>query len=234
MDFAEKLAREHLLHRGFRDIIYEPNGNAPPDFLCDGRVAVEVRRLNQHEETDEGHRGLEEIDIPLTKNVRKLLQSLGPPTTSGSWFIFFSFQRPLEKWRTLAPKVKRALECFRDSPQHEAIKIQVCENFELDVFKSSKIFDTFFVLGGNSDHDAGGWLLSEMERNIKICIREKTDKISKSRHKYPEWWLVLVDHIGYGLDTFDREMFREEVKIKHNWNKVILVDPRNHERAFEI
>ena len=36
-----------LCHRGVDDheIVYEPNGNVPPDFLAHGRVAVKVRRL---------------------------------------------------------------------------------------------------------------------------------------------------------------------------------------------
>lgn len=30
------------------DIIYEPDGNIPPDFLVKPSLAIEVRRLNKH------------------------------------------------------------------------------------------------------------------------------------------------------------------------------------------
>ena len=75
---------------------------------------------------------------------------------------------------------------------------------------------------------------SEMETNIRHCASEKSRKIEKVRSNYPKWWLALVDHIGYALDDFDREMFREQVSIEHDWEKIILIDPRNHARWFEI
>ena len=50
MKQEEKWVEEYLTHRGFRDIVYEPDGNVPPDFLIDGKIAIEVRRLNQHHE----------------------------------------------------------------------------------------------------------------------------------------------------------------------------------------
>jgi hypothetical protein len=59
MDQSEKVAYQYLSSCGFRDIVYEPDGNIPPDFLVNDSVAVEVRRLNQNEQTPAGPRGLE-------------------------------------------------------------------------------------------------------------------------------------------------------------------------------
>ena len=234
MDTSEQVAYNYLLHRGFKTVVYEPDGNIPPDFLAEGKVAVEVRRLNQHENTSGNHRGLEEVAIPLLKSLNSLLQSLGPPTTSGSWFVFFRYQRPVEKWKVLGPIVKKHLDAFRDGNDHHRTNIPVSNRFELEIFCASNPHSMFFLLGGYSDHDSGGWLLTEIEKNLQICLEEKTRKISKVRHKYPEWWLLLIDHIGYGLDNFDRELFHDQVRIEYDWDKVILLDPRNHERAFEI
>ena len=89
-------------------------------------------------------------------------------------------------------------------------------------------------MAGCSDDESGGWLLAEMETNIRHCASEKAHKIAKVRSKYPEWWLALVDHIGYGLDEFDREMFRDQVSVAHTWDKIVLIDPRDHTRWFEI
>jgi hypothetical protein len=91
-----------------------------------------------------------------------------------------------------------------------------------------------FVLGGYSDRDAGGWLLAEMERNLTICIGEKSKKIEPYRAKYPDWWLVLVDHIGVGLSNYDRELFSERVRVRHNWDRVVLLDRHDHTRALEV
>ena len=61
MDHSEKVVFQYLKSRGFINIVYEPDGNIPPDFTIDGRNAVEVRRLNENEKTTTGHRGLEEV-----------------------------------------------------------------------------------------------------------------------------------------------------------------------------
>ena len=47
MDSSERIAYQYLSHQGFSDVAYEPDGNVPPDFLLNGRIAVEVRRLRK-------------------------------------------------------------------------------------------------------------------------------------------------------------------------------------------
>ena len=91
-----------------------------------------------------------------------------------------------------------------------------------------------FVMAGCTDQESGGWLLAEMETNIRHCASEKARKISKMRPKYPTWWLALVDHIGRGLDDFDTAMFREQFSIEHAWDKIIVIDPGDHTRWFEL
>ena len=98
MDESEKLANEYLASLGFKNVIFEPDGNVPPDFLANGRIAFEVRRLNQNELSETGFRGLEEIAIPLQMTIRKLLLSMGhqaegaagsSPTRSSARFPFW-------------------------------------------------------------------------------------------------------------------------------------------------
>jgi hypothetical protein len=234
MDTSEKIAYDFLLHQGFKSVVYEPDGNVPPDFLADGRVAIEVRRLNQNESTGGTNRGLEEMAVPLRRRIDSLLKSLGPPQSSGSWFVSFDFRRPVEKWRILGPAVRKQLEAFRDRPTHECTRIRVSKNFQLELFRATTLHPTFFLLAGWIDYDSGGWVLAEMERNLEICLEEKTRKVSRVRHKYPEWWLVLIDYIDYGLDDFDRQLFRDQVRRVRDWDKVILLDPTKHKEAFEI
>jgi hypothetical protein len=85
------------------------------------------------------------------------------------------------------------------------------------------------------DYDSGGWVLAEVERNLRLCIQQKTEKRNKNaKQDYPEWWLILADQIGYGLDSYDRESFREQFSFQNDWNKIILINPLNHTHAFEL
>lgn len=46
------------------------------------------------------------------------------------------------------------------------------------------------------------------------------------RHKYSEWWLVLIDFVSFGE--------WEQISIQHDWDKVVLIDPQNPRRSYEI
>jgi hypothetical protein len=81
-------------------------------------------------------------------------------------------------------------------------------------------------LGGYVDRNAGGWLIPELEKNIRICVKKKTEKIANIRAKYPEWWLILVDHIGFGQ--------MESMDVRHDWDRVILINPLKPEEGYEI
>lgn len=235
MDATEKLVDDHLKHRGYTDVVYEPDGNIPPDFLVNGTIAVEVRRLNQNHSDGVATKGLEEVAIPLWNKVKVLLASMGPPTDDESWFVHFRFTRPVEQWKTLEPKLRAGLEAFSKASVKSRTIAASGQGFELEVFcRTSKSHSNMFVMAGGSDQESGGWLLSEMESNINYCASQKSRKIKKVRSKYPQWWLALVDHIGYGLGDFDRDMFRDQVSIQHDWDKIILIDPRDHRRSFEI
>jgi hypothetical protein len=75
MDYSEKVAMNHLRFRGHHDVLYEPDGNVPPDFLVDRRIAVEVRRLGQTDSGFEPRKALEESSIPLSIRFGRLLAS---------------------------------------------------------------------------------------------------------------------------------------------------------------
>jgi hypothetical protein len=233
MDESEALAKQYLLHLGFETVAYEPDGNVPPDFLAGGSIAVEVRRLNKNELTDSGLRSLEETRIPFQMTLRKLLMGLGPPRSGVSWFVNYSFRRPLPEGLFL--RMRQALVEFRDNEQNQMpCQIVLNDGMELKLIRAGDPYPTFFLLGGGVDEDSGGWVLAETKRNLRICVDEKTAKVRSYRHKYPKWWLILVDKIGYGVDECDRDMFSQELKMKHEWDKVLLLNPLNARCAFEV
>jgi hypothetical protein len=93
MDLTELRVFDYLRSRGLAEAVYEPDGNVPPDFSC-GDIAVEARRLNQH---DNAGNGLEVSRVPLLMKFRNLLLSLGPPHET-SWFV--TFRATLDQPRT--------------------------------------------------------------------------------------------------------------------------------------
>lgn len=237
MDDSEALVATWLKSLNFSDVQYEPDGNVPPDFLVDGRIAIEVRRLNQNHDDGDGRgpRGLEEVAIPLWKRVRTYLEGLGPAPVNGqSWFVFYRFGRPLPAWKVLRGEFDAVLKPFMLSASPEPFEQTLPSGVEIKLFKAGKPKPSFYRAAGHSDEQSGGFLIGEIESNLRHCIVEKTAKVAAYRSRYPEWWLVLPDHIGFGLDDFDQELFRSQVELSHTFDKIVLLDPRDARRSFEI
>lgn len=236
MDASERLAQLYLKSLGLGPVHYEPDGNIPPDFQVDGRIAVEVRRLNQNHEAPDGtYEGLEQLWIPLWQRLKRHLPSLGPSRDGECWYVCVDFSRPLDEWKVLRPLLDAALHSFMTNPSRRETTIQITSHFAIDLIKSSKDHGSCFVLGASSDDDSGGFVLGEVARNLRLCIEEKERKIAPYRAKYGSWWLVLADHISYSMDLEDRNTFRSEImpSIQHTFDKIVLIDPRDHRRAFE-
>jgi hypothetical protein len=235
MNDSEKFVFEYLKSRGFGNIIYEPDGNIPPDFTIDGRVAVEVRRLNENEKTATGHRGLEEVSKPLTALIKKALVATGPPIYGVSWFVSYSYRRPLPPWRKLEIALRSVLREIREQPDLGTRRVRVADRLRLSFTRATELHPNLLVLGSWSDHDAGGFVISEMAQNLRICMAEKSLKVSKVMSRYSEWWLALDDRIGYGdLDEGDRNQLRGLVQLDHPWSKIILVNPLKPSNEFEM
>jgi len=233
-DLSESIVKQYLLGAGYTDIQHEPEPNDPPDFLVNGQLAVEVRRLNQNEETPTGHRGLEETRIPISRRVQKVLNLLGPPVRGASWFVWYSIKRPVPSRNQLERAMREALLAFRNQPNHQRTKIHVSRAVKLEIVPASRVHPTFFVLGASADGDAGGFVLGEMERNLRICVAEKTAKIARVHHRYPVWWLALVDYIGYGLEIREQDELRQILRLEHSWDKIVIINPLNPREGFAL
>ncbi len=235
LDDSEKIAEIYLHHRGFKDIHYEPDGNVPPDFLVNGTIAIEVRQLNQNQITDSWYRGLDEDAIPLLMKFRKLLKSFEPAENGETWFVRYKFGRPIEPWKELETKIRNCLSEFRGNPsERRRVDIMIDDNFELNFIRATDAHESFFIFGGYGDHDSGGWILEKTLKNLRLCVEEKTQKVASVRHRYKEWWLILIDRIGYGVEDCDHAIYREHLAIEHSWDKIILVNPLNPTSGFEL
>lgn len=178
---SERIIYEHLLGLKIGAVVYEPDGQVPPDFLVDGRIAVEARRLNQHEIIGASHRGLEVTSIPLQSTVRKILREYGPAEGRDNWFVFYTFRRPLPPWKEVERLVRQGLQKFVAELDDPPENVQVASRLRLKFAKASKRHDDLFVLGGYSDHDAGGFVVADIIENVRLCIAEKQRKVEPCR-----------------------------------------------------
>jgi hypothetical protein len=153
----------------------------------------------------------------MWKNVKRLSEALGPPAVGEkSWYYSIDFHRPVEPWGTLMPKIERELRSFMSKPADGRTTLYPAENVEIDLMPAGATFETFFVMAGQIDLDSGGFILAELEQNLRHCVVDKTAKVAPYRSRYPEWWLVFVDHISLGLSA-------EELGVRSR-DEVVRVD----------
>lgn len=232
MNLDEKIARQHLEHLSFSDIVYEPDGNIPPDYLVDGKIAIEVRRLNQHIKTESRAIGLEEEAIPFADGIQKIIDSITIPEQS-TWFVHLSFQRPIPRLATIRDDVVQAcMDAAKDSDRHQVGRLP--PNINLRFTKASSFLGSSFALGSISDHDEGGLVYDLLARNIDHCILDKTKKTEKHKSRYEKWWLILVDHIDYCLSTDELAALKASRQRMPGWEKILLVSAIDPTRSFEL
>jgi hypothetical protein len=91
-----------------------------------------------------------------------------------------------------------------------------------------------FVFAGFSDFDRSGWLIADLQENIQFCVEEKAAKIARVRGQYARWWLLLVDHIGMGSTSLERELLEQKLRIRHGFERLVVLSPFNHTLAWDI
>ncbi len=230
MKNEEKIAKKYLESLGRGKLVYEPDGKVPPDFLIGGKTAVEVRRLSQHYLKGGKMRSLEEDTIPLWQSTEKLLEEFGPAQKGRSWFVTLRFRRPLPNRRKLNTLTRNCLANFMLNPTPCPITFELADGFAITLLESSTEQKSVYCMGGGADFDVGGFVVSELIRNMTEYIQEKKSKIEPYRHRYSEWWLVFVDQIGYARDQNE---LRPHFSKPEGWDKVILISPLG-DRAYEI
>ncbi len=232
MDSAETLAKQYLEHLALGKVVYEPDGKIPPDFVIDGRIAVEVRRLNQNFEADGTFRGLESDAAAIYRFVDKTLKKLGPARSKTGWWVSYRFRRPLDL-AAVKREFPKAMKTLSNLPIAKEIETTVTDNFTIHLRPTGIELTHHFSIASYTDYDAGGWIAAEVIRNLNLCISEKELKIAPYRDRYVEWWLVLLDLIGTSLNEEDRAPIAQHVS-RGSWDRIILLDPRDPVRAYEV
>jgi len=234
MDETEAIVDRYLRVQDYQDVVYEPDGNVPPDFLVDGTIAIEVRLLNKHKETGDGPRGLENVEAAAVAVVREVLDSLGSSQIGPSWFVVFGFSRPLPPWKKLKLALASMLADFDEPPGNMSARMEIVPRFHVQLFRALKQMPNRFTLNGYIDQDRIGSIRADMLRNLVICVEDKSHKVERVLNRYSQWWLVLVDSISGGLDEADQAWLQARFTVETPWERVIVVDPANPEQAFSL
>ncbi len=222
MNRDETLVKQFLTSLDMGPITYEPDGSIPPDFLVNGRIAVECRRLNKHYLHNGRPRGLEEDSIPLLQSLENLLSEFGPPCDGRSWFVMLRVKRPLAPWRLLRGRLKAALQGAIAAPDVSIVEIPIEKGFTVRIAPATPNPHWTFAIGAFTDFDRGGWVVADVISNLTVYVNDKTNKVRTHRAKYPTWWLILVDYIGYARDGVD---VRSHFKRPAEWDRLVLLSP---------
>lgn len=225
-DKSERLIIENLKIQGYKKIVFEPDGNVTPDILIENEIAIEVRRLNQNYKTHNGFQGLEEKEYPLHRMIIDILKEVSDDNFESSAFVGYHFNRPLGNKKNLKRKIKEVLELHKNHFNQKKF-YKISDNFSLNVIPIKGKLDQQFQYGLSSDDDSGGFIVELIYENLDLIIKEKERKIKEHKIKYPEWWLAVVDIIGFGLSDLDLKEFSKLPKIKSGFDRILLVSPLN-------
>ena len=234
MKREEQTAETYLKSLDIGDVVFEPDGNIPPDFLLNGTIAIEVRRLNQHFFTHDIVRGLEETRMPLFGLLESSLREFDSLYEGRSYWVSVEFRRPVGKSNANKKAIVKALTGFLNKPFQPPYDLKVTEKIHFHIFLSQPFEGRVFRFAGGINRESGGWVMSEFTKNFNHCVEEKTQKIKDHRHKYISWWLVLVDQIAHGFDEGEKDEVKSMTCSNSSWEKVIVLDSLSGNRILEI
>jgi hypothetical protein len=234
MNDEEKIVHKLLKKDYPEQIIFEPDGNIPPDFKIGDNRAVEVRRLNQNFFQEDQVEGLEKLSIPIFDAFHEVLISFGKQKSDFSYFVGMLFERPIDlDIYALKKLIKEKLKSFLYNPdQTFPFSFAITDEVELIIQKTQSNNKHLFRPMGGMDNDAGGFIISMYIENIRYCIYEKSEKTKSHLHRYNEWWLYLVDRMVWDLDIYDIKEITKNIQDIGNFDKVSII--RNGEISFII
>ncbi len=220
----EQLIIDCLKIQGFENIQPEPDGNVPPDILLDGNIAIEVRRMNQNKISGQGYVGLENDYYTLQFLIQEIIRDIADISFSRSAIVGYSYGRPLPEKKFIKRKLSQILEehkiCIDEDKEYD-----ISDSLKIRIIPSTQKLDIQYQFGMSIDYDSGGFVVDLIYDNLKLIVAEKEKKILRYKSKYSEWWLAVVDTIGYGLTDLDAEQFYQKKEIETQFDRILLVSP---------
>lgn len=225
MNLDEARVFKYLKTHFDENVVFEPDGKIPPDFLVDSVIAIEVRRLNQHFFSEGRSEGLEQLSFPIFNVFNDVLKSFDSYYKGNTYWVSIDFERPLSTSMRQAKKdMEISLRSFLASGISEfPHTLSVNAKIKFTVYASQPVGGRVFRPAGGLDGDAGGWVVASYIENLRHCIIEKSAKVAQYLPKYSEWWLYLVDYMGWGLDTRETKNLLSSINDIGNFHRVFII-----------
>jgi hypothetical protein len=236
MNQEERTAEKFLKGLSKGEVVFEPNGNVPPDFSVGPKVAVEVRRLNQNYFGPGRATGLEEDSIPLHRKLNEVLSSYDQDFDGESYWVGLTYKRPLQKsFRKTGQAMCKALDGFLKGPRTTPTELAVSDGIWLEILPATPVHDHVFRHGITSDDDSGGFIETLYIQNITHCIQEKVSKVRPFEGQFEDWWLILVDTVmAWDLEPSEVARIRPGIVSNSVFDKVIVIDYHGDTCLLEI
>ena len=236
----ELLAKLWLMNQGYSDICSQAP-NDPPDFVVGKSIAVEVRRLNWMDDSDEG---VETDENALTSMIEEVLEKAGEPPGEYNVDVKCQTHGVLLGKRNHKKLVKQTVAQFvtqyakkiagaLQSGKHPESWITGWECGIRLRFSSGLISRTskFKLVDVEVEAASRGWMVSDSIDNINRCIVEKTDKIEDRICLYAEWWLVLVSHNIDVPGSWEQDRWqtvRDNLVDTRPWSRIVVLNQIGH------
>jgi hypothetical protein len=232
MKWEEQIASEFLTRRFGKEPVYEPLGKSnPPDFSID-ETAFEVRRLNQRFfRQDRANEGLEQVEIPLIRELHRELSRILFSDAGGTVFWGLKFGRPLlgkigSIVKQLAEEAREYYEEGSGTPREIT-----ANGVTLDLFRASSSTRNAFMMGYTVDDDSGGMLGDIYPTSIRLALEEKIAKTKRIADRFDRWVLILVDNVLPGMmEPIDVGPLH--LSLAH-FRSLVILDPTNTSLVLE-
>lgn len=226
MNREELIVFEHLTKLHGKGVLPVPAHKDPPDIVIDSSIGIEVTRLNQHYFESKKPEGLEILSFPLEDALEEVLNSFNYLYDGKSYWVCIDFKRPLNSSVHQTKKdMTLTLNNFLASETiNFPYRVSVNSEISFLIYESSPGNGKLFPRGGTDDFNACGQNISTYAKNIQYCINKKSSIIQKKLDKYNNWWLYLVDCIGFGLSQKEILEVIKNVGDIENFDKVVVLN----------
>ena len=158
--------------------------------------------------------------------------SLYPCGVGKKYWVCIRYQRPFGKISNIKKELKAAFENFETNAECTPAKYKLSQNVEIEISAEAGNTSQKYTLGIFNDYDSGGWVIDMYSTEINHCATVKAAKIAPYFNQYPEWWLLLVDHLGF-LDPESLGEILAMINKPKEFKKILVVNAQGGLR-FEI
>ena len=235
MNEEEKLAENYLKSISHHSLIFEPEGNVPPDFLLNENIAIEVTRLNDHYEYQGALRRYDDDRMRILSYLENSLKAYDCNLWDVGFYVHFKIRRPFGNLKRNGKLLLELLHSFDTAESVFNKKLYIISDGLSVSFDRHELKDNqqVFKCGVFDEYEEGCLVVEEMLKNAKYCIERKSSKIAPYYDNYEQWWLILIDAINYGHYEESIDILKNKID-KSVFNKVVFLEAVNGSYIFEI